>query len=472
MSRIKDFFASPYYIEPRISGIDTYANISAKIGAPAGELWLVSHDDSASGTKAGEGLISDGVGGWVNIGQIRGPEGPQGPRGFPGSDGVGYRIVGRLDAASIFGRDENEGDIYISTTADPIAGIVPGDGLVSDGLGAGPDHWKKIGHLQGIQGEKGDKGDLGSTGPQGVMGPQGIAGAIGPQGPQGPAGHDGAGVPPGGAISEVLAKASNTDNDVTWRSIVEPAVGTFDAGRSYVTGDIVVYQHHIYQALVNKSPGTSFSPQSWLRMDAIGGITVFDRLHSYAMGNLVAHQGAVYRALRNTAIGPFAPTEWEQIAPTPAPTQPPVVIPDPDIATFDANEAYKANDLVIHQGQIYRARTDLQPAAFETRNWQQITGTYDQTDWAIINSGRQLITDGRYFIDTNGGSFTVFLPSLPDTGAEVQIVDARGMFGTHNLKVHSPDSPIMGLDEDMDVDVDNASFSLVFENSVLGWRIV
>ena len=43
-----------------------------------------------------------------------------------------------------------------------------------------------------------------------------VAGPTGPTGPAGPAGADGLGVPAGGTTGQVLAKASNTDNDTEW----------------------------------------------------------------------------------------------------------------------------------------------------------------------------------------------------------------------------------------------------------------
>lgn len=72
---------------------------------------------------------------------------------------------------------------------------------------------------QGATGPQGPKGDTGSQGPQGPKGDTGDTGPQGPQGetgPQGPKGETGAGVPDGGTSGQVLAKASDDDQDTGW----------------------------------------------------------------------------------------------------------------------------------------------------------------------------------------------------------------------------------------------------------------
>jgi hypothetical protein len=80
--------------------------------------------------------------------------------------------------------------------------------------------------LKGIKGDKGDTGDQGAQGIQGIQGETGAQGTQGIQGIPGNDGQDGAdglGVPTGGASGQVLAKASNADNDTEW---VNAASGT------------------------------------------------------------------------------------------------------------------------------------------------------------------------------------------------------------------------------------------------------
>jgi hypothetical protein len=67
---------------------------------------------------------------------------------------------------------------------------------------------------QGPVGFVGSRGDIGYTGSQGIPGPTGPSG-----GPTGPTGPSGPGIPVGGTVGQILAKASNTDYDVDWITI-------------------------------------------------------------------------------------------------------------------------------------------------------------------------------------------------------------------------------------------------------------
>lgn len=69
---------------------------------------------------------------------------------------------------------------------------------------------------QGIQGVKGDTGDAGADGADGDTGLQGI---------QGIPGIDGVGVPTGGTTGQVLNKATNTNFDAAWHTLVKADVG-------------------------------------------------------------------------------------------------------------------------------------------------------------------------------------------------------------------------------------------------------
>ena len=55
-------------------------------GASAGDLYIVLN--AGGGYAAGDGAVSDGIGGWSNIGPIRGPTGTSGYSGFTGYSGA------------------------------------------------------------------------------------------------------------------------------------------------------------------------------------------------------------------------------------------------------------------------------------------------------------------------------------------------------------------------------------------------
>lgn len=125
-------------------------------------------------------------------------------------------VTGDTGATGAQGPQGNQGDQGIQGAQGP-QGIQGQTGQTGQTGPTGP---------QGPQGETGaDSTVAGPTGPQGPAGntgPQGQQGVAGPTGAQGPAGNDGAdgadglGVPSGGSTNQVLAKASNTDNDTAW----------------------------------------------------------------------------------------------------------------------------------------------------------------------------------------------------------------------------------------------------------------
>jgi len=81
------------------------------------------------------------------------------------------------------------------------------------------------------------------------------------------------------------------------------------------------------------------------------------------------------------------------------------------------------------------------------------------------------LVDGDYIsANTNGGAFTLTLPTSPAQGAEVHIVDENGTFATNNLTIGQGGETIMGLSENLIVDVDNTAFGLVYTGT--DWRIL
>jgi hypothetical protein len=115
-------------------------------GAAAGDLYVVL--GAGGGYNAGDGAVSDGIGGWSNVGPIQGPVGASGASGASGYSGIngisgysgingingisgfsgrsGYSGAGSVTSAGITG---NQG---ITVSGSPITGA----GVITLGLGA------------------------------------------------------------------------------------------------------------------------------------------------------------------------------------------------------------------------------------------------------------------------------------------------------------------------------------------------
>lgn len=92
--------------------------------------------------------------------------------------------------------------------------------------------------------------------------------------------------------------------------------------------------------------------------------------------------------------------------------------------------------------------------------------------WTVVSgSGTTAVVSGRYMLDSSGGAFSITAPATPSTGDEVTFLDAGGSAGTYNITVSRNGSNIMGAAEDLAIDTDSASFSLVYFNSTRGWVI-
>lgn len=90
-----------------------------------------------------------------------------------------------------------------------------------------------------------------------------------------------------------------------------------------------------------------------------------------------------------------------------------------------------------------------------------------------IVTTNQTATDGAaYFANTTAGSFTITLPATPSINARVYIADVAGTFGTNNLIVGRNGERIMGLAENMNLNIANASVTFAYSNATFGWRLI
>jgi hypothetical protein len=146
------------------------------------------------------------VTGYINGGNIVGPNGPTGPAGNPGPTGP----------AGTNGTTGPTGPAGTAGATGPQGPIGPSGGGPTGPTGPkgdpsdlpGPTGPQGIQGLQGATGPQGPAGNVGATGPQGLQGPtgqQGIQGITGPQGNIGPTG-------PAGSDPNSLLKANNLND--------------------------------------------------------------------------------------------------------------------------------------------------------------------------------------------------------------------------------------------------------------------
>ncbi len=74
------------------------------------------------------------------------------------------------------------------------------------------------------------------------------------------------------------------------------------------------------------------------------------------------------------------------------------------------------------------------------------------------------------YADTSSGVFTITLPATPSVNDEVYILDTASSFGTNNLTVDRNSETIMGLTEDIDLNVDDLEYKFIYTGS--DWRVL
>ncbi len=92
------------------------------------------------------------------------------------------------------------------------------------------------------------------------------------------------------------------------------------------------------------------------------------------------------------------------------------------------------------------------------------------SQWEELAVSATLLNNDRVFV-TQGG-ITVTLPLNPSIGYAVHVVDATGTAATTNFTIARNSQKIMGLNEDLVVNVNGASAFLTYVNATRGWALV
>ena len=92
-------------------------------------------------------------------------------------------------------------------------------------------------------------------------------------------------------------------------------------------------------------------------------------------------------------------------------------------------------------------------------------------NWVMVTSDHTVIEGENVFIDTTSSGYTITLYSAPVIGNTVSFIDAGENCGTTPATISGGGEKIMGLDENMNIDVDGISFDLVYSNTTFGWRV-
>lgn len=91
--------------------------------------------------------------------------------------------------------------------------------------------------------------------------------------------------------------------------------------------------------------------------------------------------------------------------------------------------------------------------------------------WYYTSTNYLATAGDRLLLDTSSTSITVTLPASPVFGNIIEFIDYSGTFGTNNMTFARNGQRIMGLNEDLIVNLNYAANSLIYSGPGQGWKI-
>ena len=108
---------------------------------------------------------------------------------------------------------------------------------------------------------------------------------------------------------------------------------------------------------------------------------------------------------------------------------------------------------------------------WEGYNGTQWTGLGGGNPWQSTSTSITITANDRYFVNTSGGVVTITLPASPQTGDQVSILDLASTFDTNNCTIGRNGLKIMGLTENLVLNVEDEAITLVYTGATYGWKL-
>jgi hypothetical protein len=95
--------------------------------------------------------------------------------------------------------------------------------------------------------------------------------------------------------------------------------------------------------------------------------------------------------------------------------------------------------------------------------------TTSDAEWVVKSTSYNAVAGDKIFVDTSAGSVSITLPATPPTGATIRFADFKSSFEVSPLILLRNGSKILGISDDLSVDIDNKSITLVYASANAGW---
>ena len=89
--------------------------------------------------------------------------------------------------------------------------------------------------------------------------------------------------------------------------------------------------------------------------------------------------------------------------------------------------------------------------------------------WTTVSSTYYASTGQKLKLDSSSGPFVVVLPDNPGEDAWVSFIDSTYTCASNNVTISGNGNKIVNVDEPLVIDINGASFDLVYCNASVGW---
>lgn len=122
-------------------------------------------------------------------------------------------------------------------------------------------------------------------------------------------------------------------------------------------------------------------------------------------------------------------------------------------------------------GTLTLSGDPTQPLEAATKQFTEAEVAGSEKNWQLLTANHTATSGERLMLDSTSAAFEITLPSSPNLGDYVQFADAAGQLGTNSVTVLRNGSNIQSAADDLELDVDNVGFKLVYTDSTNGWRL-
>lgn len=89
-----------------------------------------------------------------------------------------------------------------------------------------------------------------------------------------------------------------------------------------------------------------------------------------------------------------------------------------------------------------------------------------------VTTSQTLLAGERIFANSTAAAFTLTLPSAPNDGDTIQVIDVAGNFSVNNVTLARNGLKIQNLAEDLVLNLNNAAVTMIYSGATFGWVFI